>query len=78
MEHKHSGESSNNYQESILPIQYNELLKQNEPIRNKYVEFCSKRYILPVFMFDEKQLHLWGTIQLIKEAGKILILLGIG
>ncbi|CAF3324463.1 unnamed protein product [Rotaria socialis] len=68
MEHRHSGELANNYQDRILSIQYHELLQQNQPMLNEYIEFCSERHVLPIFKFNIKQLYLYGTMKSATEA----------
>ncbi|CAF3908160.1 unnamed protein product [Rotaria magnacalcarata] len=68
MEHRQSDKSSDNYRKSIVCIQYNELFQQNQSMLNEYIEFCSERHVLPIFKFNIKQLHLYGTIKSTKEA----------
>ncbi|CAF0897200.1 unnamed protein product [Adineta ricciae] len=70
MEHENSNRSPNDFKETICPIEHDELIRQNQSALEEYFKFCTSQLVLPIFNFNKKQLHLYGTATTNFEAEK--------
>ena len=71
MEHENSNRPSNDFKETICPIEHNELIRQNQSALEEYCKFCTSQLVLPIFNFNKKQLQLYGTASTNFEARKL-------
>ena len=75
MEHKNPTEETRDYRETVCSIQCDALIRENQSALDQYLQFCSTRLVLPILNFNDKQLHLFGSMTANTEAGRMRLYL---